>query len=256
MPTRSRPRSRCSTTASPAARATRASSGCTTTAAGPRGPCTCRPARSLVWSDIPNDRMLRWDETTGAVGVFRHPCGYTNGHTLDAEGRIVSCEHGGRRVTPHRARRLGHDARRPHRRQAAEQPQRRRRASRTARSGSPTRRYGIDSDYEGHRAESEIDGCHVYRIDPVTGAVTRRRRRLRATERPGLLARRADALHRRHATQPHPPVRGRRRRPPDRRGRVRRVHGRRLRRLPPRHRGPHLGGGAATACTASIPTAR
>ena len=60
------------------------------------------PARrrgTLVWSDIPNDRMLRWDEATGEVGVFRHRAGYTNGHTLDAEGRIVSCEHGGRRVS-------------------------------------------------------------------------------------------------------------------------------------------------------------
>ncbi len=136
------------------------------------GPVYLPAARSLVWSDIPNDRMLRWDEATRAVGVFRHPCGYTNGHTLDAEGRIVSCEHGGRRVS-----RTEHDG-----------------AVRTLvdridgkRLNSPNDvvvksdgsiwftdpSYGIDSDYEGHRAESEIDGCHVYRIDPVTGATTR-----------------------------------------------------------------------------------
>src|ERR1043165_6106118 len=55
--------------------------------------------RYLVFSDIPNDRMLRWDETTGAVGVFREPSGYANGHTVDRQGRLVSCEHGNRRVT-------------------------------------------------------------------------------------------------------------------------------------------------------------
>src|SRR3954451_11667325 len=45
------------------------------------GPAYLPLARSVVWSDIPNDRMLRWDETTGAVGVYRNPAGYTNGHT-------------------------------------------------------------------------------------------------------------------------------------------------------------------------------
>src|SRR5437870_469965 len=55
--------------------------------------------RYLLFSDIPNDRILRWDETTGAVGVFRHPAGYANGHTIDRQGRLVSCEQGGRRIT-------------------------------------------------------------------------------------------------------------------------------------------------------------
>ncbi|HCV28747.1 MAG TPA: hypothetical protein DGB32_10520, partial [Dehalococcoidia bacterium] len=50
----------------------------------------------LLWSDIPNDRMLRWSESDGTT-TFRQPCGYTNGHTLDREGRLVSAEHGGRR---------------------------------------------------------------------------------------------------------------------------------------------------------------
>jgi len=136
------------------------------------GPVYLPAARSLVWSDIPNDRMLRWDETTGAVGVFRHPCGYANGHTLDAEGRIISCEHGGRRVS-----RTEHDG------------------SVTTiadrcdgkRFNSPNDAvvhgdgsiwftdpaYGIDSDYEGYRADSEIGGCHVYRIDPAGRQLTR-----------------------------------------------------------------------------------
>src|SRR6266513_2195785 len=63
------------------------------------GPVYFAAGRYLVWSDIPNDRMLRWDETTGAVGTFRHPAGYANGGTLDAEGRLISCEHGNRRVS-------------------------------------------------------------------------------------------------------------------------------------------------------------
>ena len=52
----------------------------------------------LLWSDIPNDRMLRWSESDGTT-IFRQPCGYTNGHTLDRENRLVSAEHGGRRIS-------------------------------------------------------------------------------------------------------------------------------------------------------------
>ncbi|HEX6025154.1 MAG TPA: SMP-30/gluconolactonase/LRE family protein [Solirubrobacter sp.] len=63
------------------------------------GPAYFPAHRTLVWSDIPNDRMLRYDELTGNVGVFREPAGYTNGHTVDPQGRLVSCEHGARRVT-------------------------------------------------------------------------------------------------------------------------------------------------------------
>jgi gluconolactonase len=136
------------------------------------GPVYLPAARCLLWSDIPNDRMLKWDESTGQVGVFRQPCGHANGHTLDAEARIVSCEHGGRRVS-----RTEHDG------------------SVTTiadrcdgkRFNSPNDvvvhtdgsiwftdpAYGIDSDYEGHAGESETDGCHVYRVDPVTGACRR-----------------------------------------------------------------------------------
>ena len=63
------------------------------------GPAYVPAGRYLVWSDAPNDRMLRFDETNGAVGVFRHPAGYSNGNTLDRQGRLVTCEHGERRVT-------------------------------------------------------------------------------------------------------------------------------------------------------------
>jgi len=63
------------------------------------GPVWFGDARSLVWSDIPNDRMLRWDEETGAMSVFRKPSGNANGNTRDRQGRLLSCEHGGRRVS-------------------------------------------------------------------------------------------------------------------------------------------------------------
>ena len=94
------------------------------------GPVYFPAGRYLVFSDIPNDRMLRWDETTGAVGVFRQPAGYANGHTVDRQGRLVSCEHGNRRVT-----RTEHDGSITvladrYDGQAAQQPQRRRRARR------------------------------------------------------------------------------------------------------------------------------
>jgi gluconolactonase len=134
------------------------------------GPTYVPAGRYLVWSDIPNDRLLRWDETTGAVGVFREPAGYVNGNTLDFQGRLISCEQGNRRVTRteldgsvtviadrYNGKRLNspNDA--------------------VARSdgsiwfSDPV--YGILSDYEGHRGESEIGERNVYRVDP-DGSVT------------------------------------------------------------------------------------
>jgi gluconolactonase len=134
------------------------------------GPVYVPAGRYLVWSDIPNDRMLRWDETTGAVGVFRQPAGYANGSTLDGLGRLVTCEQGNRRVT-----RTEHDGSQT---VIADRFGGKRFNSPNdvvvASDGSvwftdPS--YGIDSDYEGYRAESEIGACHLYRVDPVTGAV-------------------------------------------------------------------------------------
>ena len=54
------------------------------------GPAWFAAGRYLVWSDIPNNRILRYDETSGNVSVFRQPCGNTNGHTVDRQGRLVS----------------------------------------------------------------------------------------------------------------------------------------------------------------------
>ena len=63
------------------------------------GPVWFGDGRHLLWSDVPNDRILKWDETTGAVSVFRQPSGHANGNTRDRQGRLVTCEHLGRRVT-------------------------------------------------------------------------------------------------------------------------------------------------------------
>jgi gluconolactonase len=134
------------------------------------GPAYFPALRSLLWSDIPNDRMLRWDETTGTVGVFRQPAGYTNGNVVDRDGRLVSCEHGNRRVT-----RTGHDGTIT---VVADRFDGKRlnspndlvvKSDRSIWFTDPS--YGIDSDYEGHKSESEIGGCHVYRVDPASGAV-------------------------------------------------------------------------------------
>ncbi len=134
------------------------------------GPAYFPAARSLVWSDIPNDRLLRWDETTGQTGVFRQPAGYTNGNSVDRQGRLVSCEHGGRRVS-----RTEHDGSIT---VVADRFEGKRfnspndlvvRSDGSVWFTDPA--YGIDSDYEGHKAESEIGACHVFRVDPADGVV-------------------------------------------------------------------------------------
>jgi gluconolactonase len=62
------------------------------------GPVWLGDARCLLWSDIPNNRVLKWDETTGTVSEWRKPSNNANGHTRDRQGRIIACEHAGRRV--------------------------------------------------------------------------------------------------------------------------------------------------------------
>jgi gluconolactonase len=134
------------------------------------GPAYFPAGRYLVWSDIPNDRMMRYDETSGVVSVFRHPAGYSNGNTVDREGRLVSCEHGNRRVS-----RTEHDGSITV--IASHYEGKRLNSPNDAvvkSDGSiwftdPS--YGIDTDYEGHKAESEIGACHVYRVDPRSGEV-------------------------------------------------------------------------------------
>jgi gluconolactonase len=62
------------------------------------GPVWFNDANQLLWSDIPNQRMLRWTPESG-VSIYRQPSNFTNGHTRDRQGRLISCEHGTRRVT-------------------------------------------------------------------------------------------------------------------------------------------------------------
>ena len=63
------------------------------------GPVWFGDGRYLLWSDIPNQRILKWEEETGQVSVFRRPSDFANGNTRDRQGRLVTCEHGSRRVT-------------------------------------------------------------------------------------------------------------------------------------------------------------
>jgi gluconolactonase len=134
------------------------------------GPAWFAAGRYLLWSDIPNDRMLRWDETDGSVSVFRQPSMNSNGNSVDLLGRLVSCEHRGRCVS-----RTEFDGRRT---VLADRYDGKRFNSPNdlvvKSDGSiwftdPS--YGIDSDYEGDASPSEIGACHVYRIDPASGRV-------------------------------------------------------------------------------------
>lgn len=127
------------------------------------GPVWFGDMRALFWSDIPNDRILRWDEETSAVSVFRRPSGFANGNTRDGLGRLVTCEHGGRRVT-----RTEHDGRIT---VLADRFDGRRLNSPNdvvvGRDGSvwfTDPPFGIQGHYEGDRAESEI-AQQVYRLD-------------------------------------------------------------------------------------------
>ena len=135
------------------------------------GPAYFAAGKYLIWSDIPNDRLMRFDETDGSTSVFLAPAMNHNGHTVDREGRLVSCEHRGRCVS-----RIETDGSRT---VLADHYQGKRFNSPNdavvKSDGSiwftdPS--YGIDSNYEGDAAPSEIGACNVYRIDPASGEVT------------------------------------------------------------------------------------
>jgi len=63
------------------------------------GPVWFGDGRYLLWSDIPNDRIMRWEEETGAISVFRKPSNYANGNTRDRQGRLITCEHDSQHLT-------------------------------------------------------------------------------------------------------------------------------------------------------------
>lgn len=131
------------------------------------GPVYFRDGGYLIFSDIPNNRMLRWLEEDGHLSVFRTPSHYTNGNTRDREGRLISCEHDARRVTRTELdgrvtvlidRFEGKPLNAPNDVVVA--------ADGAVWFTDPG--YGIDGPYEGHKAEAEL-GRHVYRLDPGTG---------------------------------------------------------------------------------------
>ena len=131
------------------------------------GPVWFGDGRYLLWSDIPNNRIMKWEEETGVTSIFRKPSNFANGHTRDRQGRLVSCEHGGRRVT-----RTEYDGSIT---VLMDQFEGKRLNSPNdiivKSDGSiwftdPV--FGILTDYEGHIAASEI-GQNVYRIDGLTG---------------------------------------------------------------------------------------
>jgi gluconolactonase len=132
------------------------------------GPVWFADARCLLWSDIPNDRILRWVEGQG-VSVFRQPSNMANGNTRDRQGRLITYEHGARCVT--RTEPDGTIT------VLADRYQGRRlnspndvvvKSDDTIWFTDPD--YGILSDFTGNRGESELDGrCNVYRLDPRTG---------------------------------------------------------------------------------------
>ena len=135
------------------------------------GPAYSPLWRSVLFSDIPNDRVLRYDETTGAVGEWMRPSGFANGRIVDRRGRVVHCHHGTRSVTrvePDGTVTTLADAANGLRLNSPNDLVER--ADGSIWFTDPS--YGILSDYEGHQGQVETGGCHVYRIDP-DGTLTR-----------------------------------------------------------------------------------
>ena len=134
------------------------------------GPAYLPAGKYLVWSDIPNNRVLRYDETSGAVSVFLAPADNHNGHCVDRQGRLVSCEHRTRCIS-----RIEHDGTR---RVLADRFEGKRLNSPNdvvvKSDGSiwfSDPRFGILGNYEGEIAEPELP-MNVYRVDGASGAVT------------------------------------------------------------------------------------
>ena len=134
------------------------------------GPVWFGDGRFLVWSDIPNDRMLRWNEEDGRVSLFRQPSGCSNGNTRDRQGRLISCEHRTRRVT-----RTEHDGSLTVLIDAYEGKRLNAPNDVVVHSDGSVwftdPGYGIMMDYEGGRAEPELP-TRVYRLDPDSGRAT------------------------------------------------------------------------------------
>lgn len=134
------------------------------------GPVWFGDMRSLIWSDIPNNRMLRWDEETGEVSIFRKPSNNTNGNTRDRQGRLISCEHDSNRVT-----RTEHDGSITVLMDSFEGKRLNAPNDVVVKSDDSIwftdPGYGTLMNYEGHKREHELP-CNVYRIDGETEEAT------------------------------------------------------------------------------------
>lgn len=134
------------------------------------GPVWYGDGRYLLWSDIPNNRIMRWDEVTGQSSAFRQPSNFANGQTRDRQGRLITCEHGGRRVT-----RTEYDGSISVLAQSFDGKRLNSPNDVVVKSdGSvwftdPT--FGISGNYEGYRSEPELSQ-NVYRLDPDSGVLS------------------------------------------------------------------------------------
>ena len=147
----------------------RVSSGADSGCVWNEGPVWLSAEQALLWSDIPNNRMMRWHAKEG-TSVWRAPAEFTNGHALDAKGNILHCSHGLRAIVRTVAG-VGDEI-------LVDR-------YKGARLNSPNdivvksdgtiwftdHPYGIRSDREGHAAPSELSGNFVFRFDPASGAL-------------------------------------------------------------------------------------
>jgi gluconolactonase len=135
------------------------------------GPVWMQEDNSVLWSDIPNNRMLRWSEADG-MAVWRDQVEFTNGHIREADGSLLHCSHGLRAIV-----RTRFDAGLSNLRDeiVVDRYQGKRlnspndvvvKSDGTIWFTDPP--YGIASDFEGHKAESELGDCYVFRFDPAT----------------------------------------------------------------------------------------
>lgn len=132
------------------------------------GPVWFGDANCLLFSDIPNNRIMRWTPGSG-ISVYREPSNFANGHTRDLQGRLVSCEHGARRVTrtePDGAITVIAESYNGKRLNSPNDVVVK--SDGTIWFTDP--HYGIMTDYEGYKSEQELP-CYVYRVDPSNGDI-------------------------------------------------------------------------------------
>jgi gluconolactonase len=134
------------------------------------GPAYLPAEDAVIWSDVRGNVVRRWTESTGARDLYR-PSDFANGHTLDHDGRVLACEHGPRRIARYEAdgsrttivdRYQGHRLNSPNDLVVA--------SDGAIWFTDPP--YGILDDTEGYRADSELDGCFVFRLDRANGELT------------------------------------------------------------------------------------